>query len=172
MSVKQIPKVTLISVVSAFCLDSLAARASVMVDFDTKRVTRMNDNIPVLVVKENKKYSAFIDFDQSSPAGEGKAGYATQRKIKSDDVVNTNQGVNGLLLTPIVSSVSVQTSSYSAGRLREVNRNAGQVFARLDIEARRAIRNYQVVSDQFAGQKKSRSRLIGGPLYRGNFTFE
>ena len=162
----------LVSVLGSSCLAAPSTKASVIVDFDTKKVTRMNDGIPVLIVKENGKYSNTNDFDQSNPAGKGKSGYSTQREIKGDDIVNTNKGVNGLLLTSFVSGVSVETKAYSAGQLREMNRISGQSLNNVSGETYKAIQNYAIVSSKFGTQNKSKSRFAGGPLYRGSFAFD
>lgn len=152
------------------------ANASTVDDFGNETVTRMNDGLPVLIIKEGSTYTTTTDYDLANPAGRGKEGYATQRPISGDSVLNTNTGMSGAVVTPWVSGASFDLTSYGAGQLREMNRTIGELLSRMaygpDGQECRAVRDYELVVNQFINQKKSRSRFVRGPTYRGDITFQ
>lgn len=160
-----------IAVVS-LSLFTTCANASAVIDFNTNKVYRINDSTPVVVVIHGKRYSETEDFNQINPAGiRGKGGYATERQIDGENILNQNKGVKNGIIAPWFVAGSLNKSQYSAKAMLNYVRNNGISIDQLSDKAQKALRNYRLIKIAFENKKGSKSRSLGGPNKRGQFEF-
>ena len=149
------------------------SKASAVIDFDTNLVYRINDSLPILLVKSKGKYVSVEDFNQTNPAGaRGKSGYATERQIDGENILNQNKGVKNAIITPWFTAGSLDTNKYEAKKMIDYVRYSGISRNILSGNAQKALRNFQIVKKEFEHKNASKTRALGGPNKRGHFSFK
>ena len=170
MRISPIPKRA--SILVFISLFANPANSSAVIDFNTNKVYRINDAIPVVVLAYGSRYVETEDFNQINPAGiRGKSGYATERQIDGENILNQNKGVKNAIITPWFVAGSLEENQYSAKAMLDYVRRSGVGEYRLSINAQKVLSNYQLIKENFDSKRESRSRTFGGPNKRGQFKF-
>ena len=158
--------------VASLSFVATSANASAVIDLDTNKVYRINDSTPVVLVIHGTKYAEVEDFNQINPAGvRGKRGYATERQIDGENILNQNKGIKNGIITPWFIAGSLDTNKYSAKAMLNYVRNNGISGNQLSHNALKVMSNYQEIKTAFDNKSGSKSRSLGGPNKRGQFEF-
>ena len=121
------------------------AQSSAIVDFDNGRVLRINDNIPQVVLIYRGKFYDWSEARMATPAGIRQSpGYATSRKLQGEEILQANEGVNGLVWTRRFKFGSIKTSYYSRQDLFEEVKYRGVTFGEMEDDGIAAYRNYLI----------------------------
>ena len=90
------------------------SQSSAIVDFDNGKVLRINDNIPQVVLIYRGKFYDWSEARMATPAGIRQSpGYATSRKLQGEEILQANEGVNGLVWTRRFKFGSIKCSNNS-----------------------------------------------------------